>query len=136
MWIYKNKTILSKKCWQNFLIIKGASQNMTVARRLLSSLNFEFICCVQSSTDFYMSDFWQNYPSPGISKLWPRPVFFVLSILPEILRITFIHGLILLNKTKIVEILRKFFISSVIFESTKKFRPRFENAKSWLFCDN
>ena len=81
--LIKIKRFYLKKSWQNFLIIKGAPQNMTVARRLLSSLNFEFVCCVQSSTDFYMSDFWQNYP-------------------------------------KIVEILRKFFISLVIIESTKK----------------
>ena len=55
----------------------------------------------------------ENSSRPSFSKIWPA--FFVMSISPEILRISFR----LLNKTKISEIRMKFFISPVILKAEK-----------------
>ena len=73
--------------WNVPILILGVSRNMTTWN---SSLILEFICDNQSST--YLNNhvwFLKQQPksssSPGISKM--RSDFFVLPILPEILRI-------------------------------------------------
>ena len=66
--------------------IQGVPRNRIVAIRL-EVFNFDFICDIQSSTATLSCLILETIPGLGISKMWCD--FFVLSVLPEILRFSF-----------------------------------------------